>query len=230
MRFSILHLQAKHMIFSSFPQVILNLYISVYFFCVSYKSRVDGTRATPAWQQIAALTTGLASVMFTLSNARWKLQRYGSPKLARVLRQNLCLNAIFVATTILWTMFEVLARIAAIIIFSIGYQAWIGVAILGEYLIRVGLLYLFVNARLGGASEKYDSVWLRALRQLLVHEVHVDTNNSSVDRIVFFILSLVIQVGFLTQRWVFPLIPESVALNRAPSRNTAGCARVAPAY
>lgn len=55
------------------------------------------------------------------------------------------------------------------------------------------LLYFFSRSRLG--AETTESLWIRALRQLLVHEVEYDARNSSVDRIVFVVFTLLVQVN-----------------------------------
>ena len=171
---------------------MLNTYIASYLFSISYQSQSSGNRVVPGWQQVAALTAGLASVIFTLCHERWSLARYGPRMLSKVLSQNLCLRALFVGATISWTTFEVIARVGSIIMFGIGYQAWVFVALAVEYCIRAALISIFVNARLGASTG--ESVWIRAMRQMLCHEVDVDTKNSSVDRVLLVIFTLFVQV------------------------------------
>lgn len=64
----------------------------MYLFSVSYLSRSDGSRAVPRWPQVAALTTGLASIMLTLCYVRWSLRRFGPHDLAHVLGENVSLR------------------------------------------------------------------------------------------------------------------------------------------
>lgn len=112
----------------------------------------------------------------------------------------------YVATTVLWTAFEVLARVSAVIMFSVGYQAWVFVALGTELLLRWGLVSAFVAARLGPRSR--DAAWVRALRQMLAHEVDaVDSENAAVDRPVFVLLTLLVQGALVTLPLINDIVP-----------------------
>jgi hypothetical protein len=94
--------------------------------------------------QVAALSTGLFSTIFSLCIVRWDLERFGPPALANVLAEHFIVRLVFFCATFLWSVFEVAARVATLVLFAIAYQGWIAVALCCEYALRLVLLTAFM--------------------------------------------------------------------------------------
>jgi hypothetical protein len=65
-----------------------------------------------------------------------------------VLAEHYVVRFVFICLTFLWSVFEIAARVAALVLFSVAYQGWVAIALVVEYILRLVLLASFIYVSL----------------------------------------------------------------------------------